>query len=97
MPKMTKDVYENYLGRKISREEFRHNKKELDIEMREKFAENIERNMENDDDDEFTATDLLCMLDESDFKKMESMTQEEIEQYERKLCEENGVKYPEKL
>lgn len=94
MQNLKKEDYENYLGRKISREEFRHNRKELDREMSDKFAENIERNMAEDDEDDFTWEDLLCMLDESDFEKMKNMTEEEIIAYEKKICEENGVKYP---
>ena len=94
MQNLKKEDYENYLGRKISREEFRHNRKELDREMSDKCAENIERNMAEDDDEEFTPEDLLSVLSEDDIRKMRSMTQEEIIAYEKKICEEIGVKYP---
>ena len=94
MQNFKKEDYENYLGRKISREEFRHNRKELDEELRDIFAANVDKNMTEENEDDFTWEDLLCMLTEDDLKKMKNMTEEEVIEYEKKLCKENGVKYP---
>ena len=72
MQNFKKEDYENYLGRKISREEFRHNRKELDEELRDIFATNVDKNMTEENEDDFTWEDLLCMLTEDDLKKMKN-------------------------
>lgn len=92
-----KEQLENYLGRKITDEEFKNNKKELDEEYKNKFAEYVRINEEKEEDEEFTCEDLMSILNEDDFRKMRGMTQEQIEEYEKNICKEIGIPYPTKF
>ncbi len=92
---MKKSDCERLLGRKISNEEFKNNRMEIEDEALTKFCP-IDP-FDIDDNDEFTAEDLMSILNEDDFRKMRGMTQEQIVQYERNLCKELGVPYPPKF
>lgn len=92
-----KEQLENYLGRKITDEEFKNNKKKLDEEYKNKFAEYVRINEEKEEDEEFTCEDLMSILNEDDFRKMKGMTQEQIEEYEKNICKEIGIPYPTKF